>query len=318
MPKPSYARGKRLKIFVRNRKHYELIGDFESPNLAQPDEKCIVSGVHRHPTSNAFTVRPLFGQNCVAAVWDSRTGQLLWSLPKATEFGWSADGQSIYGLFSMFGRSQRNGIRHRLDRYSWPECKLQEESFLSVPSGGADSLIMSPQGRYAAVVAIQSPEWYYEVLELQPKISQLWIGQRIDEYLLDGPVFSPDDRYLVTIASTRYAWWAWPDEDEEGFDEENWHIPSEGGQYECGWIYVHDLESNRFTKHTLNVNLPQGWLPTVKGGYDDGWNWMVIWGPEFINEKEFRVWLPGGHPFVVRFPLPEQIDIELLPNTFVS
>jgi hypothetical protein len=97
---------------------------------------------------------------------------------------------------------------------------------------------VSPAERLAAVVAIQGPEWYYEVLGLRPALSQLGVGQRIDDYLLDGPVFSPDERYVVTVGSPRFVWWARP---EEGVDEE-WQLPSEGGRYELGWVYVQDSQ----------------------------------------------------------------------------
>jgi len=263
-----------VRIVLRHRERTRLAGDFEPPPWVDPNKDCVGFRLHRHPTSSAFTVSPLFGQNCVAAVWDSQSGKLLWAPERASEIGWAPDGRSAYVLVSKFGPGPRGGIGHRLLHYSWLERELRQELPFSVQSGGADALVVSPTGGLAAVVAIQGPEWYYEVLGLRPSLTQLGVGHRIDDYLLDGPVFSPDERYLVTVGSPRFVWWAWP-EDEE-WDEEEWQVPSEGGRYELGWVYVHDLAAGRKTKHPLAVDLPAGWQPEPREGEPDGWSWMVV------------------------------------------
>src|SRR5262245_49535078 len=107
-----------------------LPGDFEPPPGAGPGE-CVAFRVHRHPTSSAIATCPLFGRNCVAAVWDSQSGRLLWAPERASDIGWSADGRSAYVLLSKFGPGPRGGIGHRLLRYSWPDRELQEELLFS-------------------------------------------------------------------------------------------------------------------------------------------------------------------------------------------
>jgi hypothetical protein len=296
-----------MHILLRHRLEQKLPGNFElPPGMRRGD--CIAFRVRRHPTSSAIATSPLFGNNCVTAVWDSATGKLLWVPERASDLDWSPDGQSAYVLRSQFGRGPGGGIGHRLLRYSWPGCELQEELHFRVPSGGADALVVSPAGGLAAAVAIEGPEWYYEVLSLRPALSQLDVGHRIDDYLLDGPIFSPDERYLVTVGSPGYLWWAAPDEE----DEERWQIPSEGGKHEVGWVHVHDLGKDRKTRHPLVVDLPAGWQPVPRAGEPDGWSWKVVWGPHFLGDRDFRLWLPDGSTLDLRLPLPKVIKVPLL------
>jgi hypothetical protein len=302
-----------VRIVLSHRERTSLVGDYEPPPRVDPNKDCVGFRLHRHPTSSAFTVSPLFGQNCVAAVWDSQSGKLLWAPERASEVGWASDGLSAYVLMSKFGPGPRGGIGHRLLRYSWPGRELWEELRFSVPSGGADALVVSPLGMLAAVVAIQGPEWYYELLGLRPALSQLGVGHRIDDYLLDGPVFSPDERYVVTVGSPRYVWWALPD---EMMDEEEWRLPSEGGMYELGWVHVHDLTTGRKTKHPLAVDLPAGWQPEPREGESDGWSWMVLWGPQFTGERVFRIWLPDGNPLDLQLPLADTVVVPGLVPTW--
>src|SRR5262249_11253671 len=124
-------------------------------------------------------------------------------------------------------------------------------------------------------------------------------------------VFSPDERYLVTLGSPRYLWWTWREEDEEG-----WQLPSDGGPHEAGWIHVHDLLEQRKTNHSLVVDLPAGWQPHPRLGETDEWGWTVVWGPQFLGERTFRIWLPGGSPLDLRLPLPDTIEVPGLAQTW--
>ncbi len=292
-----------MRIILAHRERTTLPGNFEPPPGVDPKKDCVGFRLYRHPESSVFTVSPLFSENCVAAVWDAASGKLLWAPERASEIGWAADGQIAYALVCKFGPGPLDCIGHRLLRYSWPGLELQEDFSFNVPSGGADGLVVSPTGRLAAVIAIQGPEWYYEVLQLLPSLSQPRVGHRIDDYLLDGPVFSPDERYIVTVGSPRFLWWTWSE------DEEEWQVPSEGGTYELGWLHVHDLASGQKTKHTLVVNLPAGWQPTPREGELDGWSWTVLWGPQFTGDRMFRLWLPDGSPLDLRLPLPDNVEI---------
>jgi hypothetical protein len=301
-----------MRVTVLGMKPKTLPTVFEAPPGADQPEYSTFS-VRPHPQSAAVAM-PLIGRGAVTAVWDGATGKLLWRPERgASDIGWSADGLNAYVLVSQFGPGPHGGIGHRLLRYRWPEGQLQEELHFGVPSGGADALIVSPAGGLAAVVAMQGPEWYYEVLGLRPALAQLGVGHRINEYLVDGPVFSPDERYLVTVGGAGHVWWAWPDEEH---DEDEWQLPSEGGRFEFGWVYVHDLLGEQVTRHPLSGALPAGWKPQPRDGEAEGQSWQAVWGPQFTGERTFRLWLPDGSPLDLRLPLADVIKVPGLEQTW--
>jgi hypothetical protein len=296
-----------LRITVNHIERRTLPGDFEPPPGQRAGE-CVAFKVRRHPTSSAIATSSLFGDAVIAAVWDSQNGKLLWAPEGASDIGWSPDGREAYVLVA---RGPQGWMLRRLAHYSWPARELQEELDFHVPSGGADALVVSPAGGLAAVIAIQGPEWYYEVLGLRPSLSQPGIGKRIDEYLLDGPIFSPDERYLVTAGCSRFVWWSTREE-----DEEEWQVPSDGGPHEAGWVHVHDLVERHKTRHPLMVDLPAGWQPQPRAGETDEWVWTMVWGPQFLGDRTFRLWLPDASPLDLRLPLPDTIEVPGLAQTW--
>src|SRR5262249_53576953 len=150
---------------------------------------------------------------------------------------------------------------------------LCEELTFGVPSGGVETLTVSPSGRQAVVAAFQGPEWYYELLALHPKLTQLGSGHELSGYYGDAPTYSPDERYLVTVAGPPGPLW-WSPDNEVG--DENAAPPSEGGPHDIGTICVHDLAANRVTEHRMVVELPVGWRPE-----EDLGGWSIVWGPVF-------------------------------------
>jgi hypothetical protein len=284
-----------MRIVVEHRVRQILPGDFEAlPGVTAPEIQ--VSTIRWHPTSPVFANSGLMRVNSRPAIWDSTTGKLLWVPDHATDLGWSPDGQSVYVL--------RHG--RRLARYTWPDLQLAEE----IDAGGSDGLAICPTGDRAAVIFIQSPEWFYSLITLRPAVARSQASYQIDGYLMDGPVFSPDGRHVVVVSSPRYLWWT------DAEDPEDWLQPSSGGLHEVGWIHVHDLEAERRTTHTLVMDLPAGWTPEARAGDADEWPWTVLWGPEFTSPDTFRVWLPGGNPVDLTLPLPTSVEVPSIPPTW--
>ena len=119
------------------------------------------------------------------------------------------------------------------------------------------------------------------------------IGWSLDgtivDYFIDGPMFSPDERFIVTLGSTRYIWWT--DRDE---DEEEWQLPSPGGPRTVGWVHVHDIQSGAKSRHPLVVELPRGWTPLVSATTADI--------PQDVIEKEmWEFFQTAKHPKLNRF-----------------
>lgn len=304
-----------MRITLQHLEQQSLAAEFEAPADPDPGE-CEAFALRKHPTSSAIALSPLLRRNCPqSAVWDSETGKLLWVPNKATDIGWSPDGRSVYLLWSQYIPTPDRLAGHWLQRYTWPGCDLEEELRFVVPSGSPHFLVVSPTGGLAAVVAHMGPDWTYVVLGLQSSLHELGVGYRIDEALVDGPVFSPDQRYIVSIGSANYVWWACPDEEQEE-DVDGWQIPCEGGCHEFGWVYVHDLEELRVTRHTLVADLSPGWQPQPRNDDPSGKLWMLVWGPQFTSDRAFRISLPGGSLLELRLPLPESIHIESLPQTW--
>jgi hypothetical protein len=274
----------------------ELPVEFESP-IGVTGGTQFALRVQRHPTESVVTMNLSGIGGGVTAVWDASTGKLLWSPDQASDIGWTHDGRHAIVLASKFGRGpDGRGITHRLLRYAWPTRELLEELDFRVPSGGADSLVISPTGKQAMVIAIEQGDWCYELLQLEPHFRQLNAGHYVPFWLGDCPAFSPNEQVLVAVGSPGPGWWAPP-----GID---FAAPAIAGAHKMGVVYVHHLRENRVLSHDLIVNLEEGWRPEEPDG-----QWEFIWGPEFIAENRFRIWLPDGHPADLQLPLPETIEI---------
>src|SRR5262249_36573118 len=165
--------------------------DFQPPPGVRERRKTALH-INRHPTSTAVAMKFLRkGLRSFTGVWDSASGKLVWQTEGAGDIAWSPDGTQVFVAVSEFGPGpQGRGIGHRLLRFSWPGLasrkgpELLEEFVFSVPSGGSDRLAISPAGNFGVVVALEQGDWYYEVLRLQPKLSQPFIGHHV--YLWSG------------------------------------------------------------------------------------------------------------------------------------
>jgi hypothetical protein len=305
-----------MRIIHRRMERVALPGDFEAPVGADAGD-CEAFFIRPHPTSSAFAIGSMVGsgRNCVAAVWDAQTGELLWRPEFASDIGWSPDGASAYVLINKFSLPPEERTSNRLRRYRWPECELEQELRFREPFSGADVLAISPGGTWAAALVMAGVEYYYEVLSLQPSLSWPRITYRIDDRVRDGPVFSPDERTIVTVGSPGDAWWGIPGEDQ---DEDEWRFPSAGGELECGWVHVHDLVTKVITRHALVVDLPAGWQPQPRVDDPNGFIWKYVWGPQFVDSTTFRVWLPDGRQFDLKLPLPERIRVPGLSTVWRS
>jgi hypothetical protein len=264
--------------------------------------------IQNHPTQPVLSMSLLASRRSgrlrwMTAVWDSRTGRLLWAPERASDIGWSPDGTEALVLTPRFGRGPGGrGIGHRLLRFSWPNKVQTEERLFSVPSGGADRLVISPGGNLAVVVAVEQGDWYYELLQLRPKLRQLHIGYHVREMLGDCPAFSPDEEFLVSIGSPGWLWWA--------ADRDDPQSPSTGGLHQVAKVYVHDLKKKRVSQHALSVDLDEGWRPRSP----EAGEWEVVWGPVFQSPRTFRLWLPDGQKLDLTLPLPKALTIPVRLN----
>ena len=278
--------------------------------------------INRHPTESAIAMELSTGRGVPpggTAVWNSVNGKLVWQPgERVGDIAWSPDGMQAFVAMAKFGRGPKGrGIGHRLLRYSWPGLKsrnapeLLEQMEFSVPSGGPDRLVVSPAGNLGLVVAMEQGDWYYEVLQLRPKLSQPFIGHHVRLDLGDPPAFSPDERFVVAVGCNPAKWWA-----PGVIDWEEDEPVSPGGTVTPRVIYVQDLKTKRVIERPLRVKIPAGWQPKKRKDDLAGYGWNCIWGPKFLDDRSFRLWLPDGSPFDLRLPLPKAIRVPGLHSSW--
>jgi hypothetical protein len=74
-----------------------------------------------------------------------------------------------------------------------------------------------------------------------------------------------------------------------------------------GFLVVHEIEKNRVTRHQLEVELEQGWIP--RDPRDS--RWAGPEGVEFVDDNRVEVGLPDGSDVELELPLTEAV---LLPT----
>lgn len=309
-----------MRVTVLGTRSEELPVDFQPPPGVRERRKTVVH-INRHPTSTAVALTILrtgTGLRSFTGVWDSATGKLVWPAEGASDIAWSPDGTQVFVAMSKFGPGPGGrGIGHRLLRYSWPGLasrkgpELLEQFEFSVPSGGADRLAISPAGNLGVVVALEQGDWYYEVLRLRPQLSQPFIGHHVRLWSGDPPAFSPDERFLVAVGWNPAKWWApeavdWEEEDEP---------VSPGGTFKLGSIYVQNLKTKRVTERPLQVKLSAGWQPKKRTDDLKPYAGNFVWGPKFLDDRSFRLWLPDGSPLDLTLPLPKAVRVSGLQSS---
>ena len=137
-------------------------------------------------------------------------------------------------------------------------------------------------------------EWGYDVFRTSPLAREAGVTTERG-YILDLPVFSHDESFLVGAAGEGFlgGWWADADQDP---DE-----PPRPGVKSLGFLFVHRLPKHRVTRHALRVKLPKGWAPEDP--------WTQWYGPREVAVRDDRVrMMPSwGVPVEAKLPLPRVI-----------
>jgi hypothetical protein len=276
-----------------------LEGDFEAPALLASKPHMTVWRVEREPGGQRVAMKLESG----AGVWDA-SGKLLLYSEAGADLAWLNKPAQLLGLESRFGpcRNQK-GVRHAVRRLSLDSASGQREQDICVVSGGPEYLIVNHACTRCLATWLDQNVWGYVVIDVET-LTQLPGGLYWPSSTLSPPAFSPDDAFVVSCHLFQSGWWT-DDEDEY------WESPSPGGPRKVGTISVHDARTDAFTHHEVIVHLPAGWLP-VDGDNSD---WDMIWGPLFVSEREFQIWLPDGSTEVLQLPLPPRIEIHRTLST---
>lgn len=283
-----------MRVIAHLRRSKRLKGDFQAPPAFTGLEELEAYHVRRNDRSGEVALKLKRG----AGIWD-RNGKLLHFNPRGADLAWLPETSDLLSLEVTFGRcTGRQGIKHSLQRLN-SRFEVVAQMEICVPHGGVEYLVMSPKGDLCLATWLDQNEWGYVTIDVKD-----WVQREAHlnwpSPTLSPPAFSLDGTQVVACHSHRDTWW----HEEHGDDAEE--IPSPGGSWLVGVVTAHDLAASTVNRHDVRVTVPKGWLPNDP--YDSVWHYL--WGPEFLSDRKFRVWLPGGREKIFDLPLPARVDIE--------
>lgn len=271
-----------------------LPGDYEAPAGRTGEKHLTAWRLHRDGDRIGLALSAPRGATAWG-VWTS-AGKLLHYVEQGADLAFVPQG--ILSLEQGFIRpTGAPGRLHRIRRLDGATFEPRAEGKVHVRTGSARYLVVDHRSTRALATWRDQTEWGYVVIDAvtleQSKVSVEW-----PLATLPAPAFSPDDAVVVSCNYFSHVWWA-PDHDD-------WYGKSPGGDFKMGSISVHDLASNAITHHDVVARLPAGWAP--KAPEED--EWQMIWGPEFVSDRAFRIWLPDGSEEVLSLPLPVAVRID--------
>jgi hypothetical protein len=219
----------------------------------------------RHPDGRQVAMRTGWdaeGRGERAAVWDTRTGKITWAPEGAVAIAWLRGGSELLVV-----------IDETLHRLTWPE--KEPLAACEVPRRGGegwiDRIVVDRQDRLAAVRWLDQTEAGFELVDLRGRGTKHLkrSGYRVaGTNLLDGPVFSPTGRFLVST---------------EGIDE--WW--TEGSR--AGRVTIFDTRDSSTRHADVELDVPAGWEPGTMEAQAG-----LIGVPTFVNARAFVLKLPTG------------------------
>jgi hypothetical protein len=231
-------------------------------------------------------------------VWDA-SGGLVHYIKSGADLTWSRDWSALLSLEVRFGPcAQQKGVRHALRIVDPASFETLDEIEICIPTGSVEYIVLSHRGDKCLATWLEQNQWGYVMVDLK-SMTQLPFGFDWPSANLAPPEFSLDDAFIVSCSGFRTGWWT----DEV---DDYWEYPSPGGLRKVGTVSVHDVASATLTNHDVLVDLPPGWLPDRP----DQPEWDTIWGPEFVSERRFRIWLPDDSTELLELPLPPRIEIK--------
>ena len=271
-----------------------LSGDYAAPEALRGEPSVSVWRVHVNQRDGRVALKLQPG----TGVWDPE-GNLLWYERRGADLSWTEGVSALLSLENKFGACEirRAGVRHVLKRLDGDSFRQLGEMEVCVARGGVRYLILNHAQDRAAATWLDQTQWGYVLLELTT-MTQTEIAYGFPTPTLSPPAFSPDDRVIVSCNYFRGAWWNDAQDDPA-------EVPSPGGLWKVSTIAVHDLPSNRVSYHDLLVRVPPGWIPERESG-----KWEMIWGPEFVSDREFKIWLPDDSVETLKLPLSSSIVVE--------
>jgi hypothetical protein len=283
-----------MKVKLLHHASEWLPSDYETPETRSTSNYLTVRRLHRDSRTGLIGMALTSGGT---GVWD-KYGRLVHFIERGADLSWCRDSPDLLSLEVQFGQCRaQKGVPHVLKRLDTESYRTLGEMEICVPTGGVEYLVLSHQGDKCLATWLDQTEWGYVIVDLK-EMSQLPAGLCWPSPTLAPPDFSPTDASIVSCNFFRSGWWV----DEL---DDYWEFASPGGLRKVGVISVHDVRSDTFSHHDVLVALPPGWKPDQP----DRPEWDAIWGPAFVSEREFHIWLPDDSIELLTLPLPPRVEI---------
>lgn len=266
--------------------------DYEKLFEVAPSEDFLLDS---HPADPLVAMQVTIWNECSrerAAVWNRKTGRLVWAPESTTALCWRERGREVLLLRERYQRDpSAHGVivtpiasefRLTLERRSWPGKELIATCPISPPRGWLVRVAASPADFMAAYRWQDQTESGFELMFVGPKPHEIQGAGYAGQTLLDGPVFSPSGVWIAGAAGRDEAWWS-P-------DPEDPTVPSRGGHVAIGTLVIGDVEHARYTEVQVTADLPRGWLPIAPESLES----QFIRAPRFLDAERLELRFPTG------------------------
>ena len=234
-----------------------------------------------HPKEPLVALRTQ-GREERAGVWDLETGKLVWAPEAAySALCWNRSGSVVYVIRS---HGTWPYDPWAFECLSWPDRSRIGSCGVRAPEGWTDGVIASPIEDLVVFMWTEQGCAGFEFVDFRMGEPRQLRGSGYSDSpnTQDGPVFSPDGRWLVASYGNDF-WWG-----------ENPETPSAGGRFVCGKMVIGDLHEpdleKRFKVFPLEVEIPEGWRTQDPNDITS----EIPLEPTFLDAQTFSIILPTG------------------------
>ncbi len=245
-----------------------------------------------HPSNQFISMQVIsdYGYtNERAAIWDVKTKNIIWCPDRVNAICWIENGKELLVLETkydttanrpnLYATPTESEYQYFVRRLSWPDLDDSSHLQIFIPMGWLIDIVPSPIEKKACIVwqdqcesGIEFISWECGVLK---QLAEM--GFKTNSNFIQGPVFNIDGSVLAMSFGAGCWWSDAPDE------------PSRGGTFNIGHIIWREMNSSKYNRINVNVNVPAGWLP------DDPMDIlrnMYLSSPTFISPNEVKIQLP--------------------------
>ena len=251
-----------------------------------------IASLDRHPSGNYISMQIVANDGIInerAAIWDTKTRKVVWNPENANALCWIEAGHELLILEKrssedakrppLFVTPTQDEYQYFARRISWPGLETISCVKIKFLMGWPIDIVPSPVDKLACLIWQDQCESGIEFISWeQGELQQLSkIGFLTDSNYIQTPVFN-EYGTILAVSLGAGCWWS------ESPDE-----ASSGGHFDVGYIVWTEVNSGRYNRINIEVDLPDGWLPD---DIDDVLQNMYLSPPIFISPNELKILLP--------------------------